>query len=165
MYGVLMIWFFHKNPKVVISFIKQLNNVYKKEACRNEVPLTIHWGRVHKYLGMTLDYTSKGKVRIDMQDYVKKLLEELPKSFEGAAVTPTANHLFQVSNDCKKLASKDAELFHHVVAQLLFLCNQSCPDLQTSVTFLSTRFKDLDDNDMKKIKRTILYLRGSLNLL
>ena len=35
-------------------------------------------GKILKYLGMTLDYSSKNKVKICMHEYVDKLLTELP---------------------------------------------------------------------------------------
>ena len=34
-------------------------------------------GKVHQYLGMQLDYSVKGKLKIDMVDYVKKSVEEI----------------------------------------------------------------------------------------
>ena len=43
-----------------------------------EAPLTITRGKVHDYLGMTLDYSEKGKVKIKMLDYVEKMLVDLP---------------------------------------------------------------------------------------
>ena len=32
-------------------------------------------GKVHKYQGMKLDFSVKGKLKVDMRDYVKKMLE------------------------------------------------------------------------------------------
>ena len=32
-------------------------------------------GKVHKYLGMTLDFTTKGQVKISMVDYVKEVVD------------------------------------------------------------------------------------------
>jgi len=33
-------------------------------------------GKVHDYLGMVFDFTTKGKVTVDMTDYVANMLEE-----------------------------------------------------------------------------------------
>ena len=70
---------------------------------------------------MTLDYSTDGKVIVDMRDYVNKLIEPLLTTFRGQLITPAANHLFDVDEHCEKLLKEDAEYFHHVVEQLLFL--------------------------------------------
>ena len=49
----------HVNPDMVTSFLTQLNNVFGKNA-----NITVTRGKVHDYLGMTLDYTKKGKVKV-----------------------------------------------------------------------------------------------------
>ena len=141
----------HVDENVVSAIIKDLNGKYGKEACGKDAPLTVLRGKKHKYLGMVLDYTNEGKVKIDMRDYLmKNVLAELPEGFSGTAVTPAGVHLFDVDENAEKLNSKDAELFHHVVAQLLFACKRGRPDLQTAVAFLTTRVKNPDVDDMKK---------------
>ena len=52
---------------------------------------------------MVLDYTSEGKVKIDMRDYLKKyVLADLLEEFSGTAVTPAGVHLFDVDKNAKK---------------------------------------------------------------
>ena len=53
--------FSHKDPNVNDKFIKWLNRTY---GSIGEVKVTR--GKIHEYLGMTLDYTKKGQVSIDM---------------------------------------------------------------------------------------------------
>ena len=88
----------------------------------NDCLLTICRGGTHNYLGITLDYTKPGKVAVDMTEYIHtKILSDLPDNFNGTAVTLVANHLFQINEECQKLDTAKSELFHHIVAQLLFL--------------------------------------------
>ena len=156
----------HVDEHVVTKLIEQLNDKYGKEACGKEVPLTVKRGKKHEYLGMVLDYTTEGKVRVDMRDYLKKnVLSELPEDFSGTAVTPAGIHLFDVDPNAEKLNKSDSELFHHVVAQLLFVCKRGRPDLQTAVAFLTTRVKNPDIDDMKKLKRAIAYVRETIELV
>jgi hypothetical protein len=129
-----------------------------------EAPLTVNRGKIHEYLGMTLDYSVKGKVTITMFDYIKKLLEELPSDMNGDAVTPAANHLFDISEKPELLEEEKSVLFHHNVAKLLFLCKRARPDLQTAVAFLCTRVKCPDTDDYKKLARTLKYLRATSDL-
>jgi hypothetical protein len=84
---------------------------------------------------------------------------------DGEAATAAANHLFKVSEEGDKLDEETAQLFHHNVAKLLFLCKHARPDLQTAVAFLSTRAKEPDQDDYKKLTtRTMKYLRGTIDL-
>ena len=56
---------------------------------------------MHYYLRMKLEYTTKGKVRIDMNEYLDNIMIELPEKYKGAAVTPAAIHLFEVNENAK----------------------------------------------------------------
>jgi hypothetical protein len=84
----------HVDPKVVNSVIGQLEEEFGKEA-----PLTITRGKVHDYLGMTIDYGTPGKVKITMINYIMNLLKDLPANMDGETVTAAANHLFEVNED------------------------------------------------------------------
>ena len=121
-----------------MKVIEQLKGKYETTPSGIVTPLTIHEGKTHDYLGMTLDYSIDGKVIINMRDYVKKLLDDLPSAFRDSATTPAANYLFEVNDACKELDKEDSDFFHHVVAQLLFLSKRGRPDLLTSVAFLTT---------------------------
>ena len=92
-------------------------------------------------------------------------MQHLVDGWEGTSITPAAEYLFKVNKDAKKFGSEAADHFHHVVAQLLFLCKRGCPDIQTGVDFLTTRVKGPDEDDLQKLKRVIKYLRGSKDLV
>jgi hypothetical protein len=78
-------------------------NSYGKEA-----PLTITRGKIHEYLGMTIDYSIKGKVQFTMIPYIKDMLSEAPNDMAGESATPAASHLFQVNEDAAKLDEETA---------------------------------------------------------
>eukprot|EP00957_Ditylum_brightwellii_P012963 979430-Ditylum_brightwellii.AAC.1 len=90
-----------------------------------------------------------------------KLLADFPEKFNVEAAMPAANHLFGVNDEAEKLKKEETELFHHLVAQLLFLCKRAQPDLQTIVLFLSTHVKSPDVDDKKKLQRTVWYLQAT----
>ena len=149
----------HVDSTVVDHILDELDLEFGKEA-----PITRNRGKVHDYLGMTLDYSKSGKVQIKMLDYVDKMLKKLPVDFRGEAATPAADHLFQVNEECAKVDEEKAQLYHHTVAKALFLCKRARPDLQTAVAFLSTRVREPDEDDYKKLKRMVQYLRATKNL-
>ena len=106
-----------------------------------------------------------------MYDFIDKMLDDLPPDMDGTARTPAAEHLFTVNPEPKPLTARTpaaehlftvnpepkplkeeiATMFHHNVAKILFLCKQVCPDLRTSVVFLSTHVKSLDEDHYKKL--------------
>jgi hypothetical protein len=117
---------------------------------------------IHEYLGMTLDYSEEGKVKIIMSKYIEEMLNELPSDMDGESATPAANHLFTVNEkDLVSLDEATAELFHTLTAKLLFLCKRARPDIQTAVAFLTTRVKSPDTDDYKKLARVMRYLRAT----
>ena len=74
----------HRDPAIVTRIIKKLQRAYGKVN-----PLTINRGKVHDYLGMTLDYGVKGKVIITMYDYIIKMLAEIPEEWGGTNCDPS----------------------------------------------------------------------------
>jgi Reverse transcriptase (RNA-dependent DNA polymerase) len=138
----------HKNADVVTQVIELLETEFGKEA-----PLTKMRGKVHEYLGMTIDYSEKGKVKFSMIDYVKNMLDGLPGDMDGESATPASNHLFEVNPEATKLDNDAFDMFHHNTAKLLFLCKRARPDTQTAVSFLCTRVKGPDVDDYQKLRR------------
>ena len=106
----------HEDPAVVTDIIWQLNNKYG--------PMVSTRGKVHEYLGMTINFSDIGKVKITMYDYVDKMISKLPTKMIGKSATPASNHLFEIRNDGdddQLLTPKLSEEFHHLVAKTLFL--------------------------------------------
>ena len=97
--------------------------------------LTVHRGKIHDYLGMDLDYTTPGKVRVSVIKYLAALLEEFPELIGGGAATPHAEHLFRVREDgeAKLLPEEQVLAFHNTVAQLLFASARARRDIQLPV--------------------------------
>ena len=66
---------------------------------------------------MTIDYSTKGKVKFTMIDYIKGMLDELPVDMEGTVPTHASSHLFEVNDDAEKLSNTMSEMFHHNTAK------------------------------------------------
>lgn len=63
----------HVNTKVKEGVVQAL-----KERHGKEVPLSVTRGKVHEYLGMTIDYSAPGTIEFSMPKYVKELLDGTP---------------------------------------------------------------------------------------
>jgi hypothetical protein len=87
----------HVATKAVSTMLGLVDARYGQEIVGGkQAPVTFTRGKVHDYLGMLLDYTEDGVVKIDMQEYLAKLLTDMPKRMDGTAKTPAAGHLFEV---------------------------------------------------------------------
>ena len=51
-----------------------------------------------------MDYSKRGEVKISMEGYLRRVLDNLPEVITGRSKTPAATHLFEVK-------SKEGKLF------------------------------------------------------
>ena len=52
----------------------------------NILKITITWGKIHKYLGMTINYSSSGKVIISIVDYIGSMINDTPLISSGVSL-------------------------------------------------------------------------------
>ena len=151
----------HQELEVLKGFAKSLNDEFGQET-----PITESYGKQHEYLGMKLDFAHRGEVMVTMVDYIKLILQDVPEDMKrGTAATPAGNHLFKVNEiDPEELCTEKAEVFVHIVMQLLYLSQRARPDIRTAVSFLCSRLNKPDQDDYKKLSRVVKYLRGTLDL-
>ena len=105
--------------------------------------------KVHDYLGMDLDYTKKGVLRVSMIKYLKKVFDNFLEQITSTSSSPAVDHLFKIceGDAVKVLPKEQAVNFHHTVAQLLFVSTRARPNISTAISFLSTRVKQPDEDD------------------
>ena len=137
--------------------------------------MQVHKGKVHAYVGMTLDYMYLGQVRITMIKHVNDIIETFKKaklkfnngfakvkskkrSSSSSQVTAAPKNLFVVNEECEALQDLDRESFHKVVAKSLYVAKRARPDIMTAISFLMKRVKEPDHDDWEKIEHMIKYL-------
>jgi len=132
----------HVDPTIVTSFLDWLAQRYDND----DKKLNVVRGHKHDYLGMNLDYSTSGAVQIDMIPYITKINDAFPEKNTGVQATPAGDRLFQVRppTEATFLSEEQARVFHHTTAQLLFL-SRVRRDIQTTVAFLTTHVKRLDN--------------------
>ncbi|MGA0888342.1 MAG: Ty1/Copia family ribonuclease HI [bacterium] len=150
----------HVAQKVNDKFLKWLNKSYGKIK-----PVTASRGKIHKYLGMTLDFTEKGKLKIRMDDYVERMIKEFPVQLKSTdtAMSPAANDVFELGKG-KELEKKQKEVFHSTVAKGIFLSKRARPDIHQAIAVLSTRVKEPNESDWNKLVRMMKYLNSTKKL-
>ena len=127
----------HVNAQVNNEFALWLNRMYGKHT-----PVKCTRGLIHDYLGMTLDFSEHGIVKVDMVDYIEGMLEDSLMSLgtKDTSPTPAAEDLFVVNDDVLLLRVQ-AELFHTIVTKGLFVCKRAHPDIHPAIAFLCTRVR------------------------
>jgi hypothetical protein len=145
----------HVDSTVNDEFLKWMNEKYGKHGA-----VTATRGNIHEYLGMTFDFTNKGKVVISMAEYMSRLVDEFPHQITKKAKLPAAEDLFGAGNG-KSLDKEQAKVFHTWVAKALFACKRARPDIHVAVTLLCTRVRDPNEDDWKKLIRLLEYINGT----
>eukprot|EP00804_Cyclotella_cryptica_P030821 CCRYP_015076-RE/>CCRYP_015076-RE protein AED:0.49 eAED:0.25 QI:0/-1/0/1/-1/1/1/0/834 len=132
----------------VTKLICYLRNIYGDK-------MTIERGGKRKYLGMNLDFTEPGVLQVDMSHYVKEILTDFPEKIEKTSPTPHSDSLFTVKeeDEAKLLPEEPAIQFHRTTAQLLFLSTRARKDIQTAISFLTTRVKKPAKTTGEKFER------------
>ena len=132
----------HRRSKVNNMMIKWLRQEYESIFEDGLGNMAVSRGKVHKYLGMTLDYTVCGQVQITMIDFLDKFLiafEEAEPKGGGTKTSAAPENLFRVDEDCKKLPQSKTVQFHNLVAKTLYDTKRARPDTCTAVAFLTMR--------------------------
>ena len=154
----------HVKKKVMDRMIKYLRQEYESIFEDGSGKMAVSRGKVHKYLGMTLDYTVRGQVKITMFSYIEEILTAFAKAEPKGAGTKSSaapENLFTVDEDCEKLQPNKAVEFHNIVAKTLYATKRARPDTCTSIAFLTTRVRTPDKDDWKKMVHLMKYVRGT----
>lgn len=170
----------HKMSKVIESTIEWLRRDYENIFEDGSGKMTVHRGKVHKYLGMTLDFNTKYQVKVTMTEYVEDIIlawDKASKATDEQGFTLVRNKkakkgrtsaapedLFKVNEDAEKLTPMKATIFHNIVAKALYLVKRARPDASVATAFLTTRVRAPDVDDWRKLEHLVEYLRSTKNM-
>jgi hypothetical protein len=160
----------HEHPKVVDETIDWLRAEYESIFEDGLGTMKIHRGKVHKNLGMTLDFSHKGQCIVTMHDYFDGILKAydatIDKHKDGFLSvmkqryeTPAPNNLFMVNEDCEKLPEDMAADFHTIIAKTLYVTKRARPNMCLSIAFQTTRVRAPNKDDWEKLRHLMEYLR------
>jgi ABC-type transport system involved in cytochrome bd biosynthesis, ATPase and permease components len=145
----------HKSQAIVDRMLKRLSDIYGD--------LSITRGSKHTFVGMDLEFKN-GEVTVGMESYLHESIEAFPEEINKKVNSPAASHLYNINPDAKKLPEHMREIFHSVVAKLLFVATRGRPDLQPTISFLTSRCHCADVDDWKKLKRLLCYIKDTIKL-
>jgi hypothetical protein len=145
----------HVDASVVTNIIEQIEQRFGK--------MTVKRGPEHVFLGMRIVYKDNGTAEITMRDYLEEAIAESRLDVTRTAATPARRDLFEIDANAKPLEKEGAEIFHSVVAKLLYVSLRARADILLAISFLCTRVSKSTTEDQTKLKRVLEYLKGTLH--
>ena len=112
----------HNIPNVVGKTITWIQEEYESIFEDRSGEITVHRGKVHNYLGMTLHYTEGGNVKVSMIYYIDEIIASFDKAEPrgcGIKTSPTPEDLYKADKECEKLSPEKAKIFHNILANTL----------------------------------------------
>ena len=112
----------------------------------------VYHGKKQEYLGINFNFSEKGKVKIDMCIYISNMVKDFREYIkkDDYAATPAGNNIYE-RDDSPELDKKRIEEFHTFVAKVLFACQRTRPDIHLAVAVLTTRVKNPNKTEWKKL--------------
>ncbi len=104
----------HSSGEAILQILRALKDIYGDNLAEST-------GKIHDYLGMTFDFSLQDEVKINMMQYILKVIAAFPEEIVRKAVTPAGNHRFKVREDGQKLNEEQMVAFHHTVSNYYLL--------------------------------------------
>jgi Reverse transcriptase (RNA-dependent DNA polymerase)/Zinc knuckle len=146
----------HISPAVVSDVIEKIEEKFGK--------MTVTRGDTHVFLGMNFTFNGDGTATISMKNYLEEAIIESKLDVTKTVTTPAQKHLFDIDETSPLLPKSEAELFHSVVAKLLYVSIRARPDILLAVSFLCTRVSKSTRQDQQKLLRLLQYISGTLDI-
>ena len=146
----------HKDPKVVDWLIAEIEKRHDK--------MTVTRGKKHVFVGMTIEFLGEGKVLIMLGDYLQECIDVSGIDVSEGAKTPATKNLFNVDESSPLLCKMKHDLFHHIVAKLLFVAKRARIDLALTIAFLCTRVSKSTEEDWGKLARLLKYIHSTIDM-
>lgn len=133
----------------------------KLENTMNKSFVAKNLGDAKQYLGIKITKSSDGFFEISQPNYIEKIIRE--NGLENC--NPSK---YPIDTGYHKLEDKNFLQSNHeyrsIIGSLLYLANNSRPDISVYVSILSRHVENPREVDMIEAKRIIRYLKGTMNL-
>jgi len=140
-----------KNEKAMVDLLEKIEKRFKI--------VKVVKGNTHFHLGMQIVFRD-GKVDLSMASMASKIVEVWGVN-DNISDTPHDDNLFRIDNKADKLPVDIKEKFHSSVQSCLYLSIKTRPDITCAVNFLTTRVREPNQDDLKKLMKLITYINGT----
>jgi hypothetical protein len=124
-----------------------------------------HQGKVHDYLGMIFKFSAKGKVMVNMIEYIKNIVTNFPEEITALKTSPAADHFLKCGKNWKLSHCRRSKQWHFII--LLPNCYSWVHAQGTTYSpqpLFTTREKSPDQDNWGKVKKVHGYLKGAVNM-
>ena len=119
--------------------------------------------KIHNFVGMDLDFKDDDTVGILTKDYIKDCIEVFGDNMSTVVNIPGKHDLFTVIDE-KTMSEERMDIFHHIVAKLLYVSKIARVDIDLTVSFLYTKVLKSTEEDWVKLRSLLHYLFGTLDM-
>ena len=126
--------------------------------------MTVTRGKSHNFVEMDLELKDDGTVGIIVKEYIKECIEVSGEKINTGVDTPGKYDLVTITDD-KTMCEERMEIFHHIVAKLLYVSKRARVDIDLAVSFLCTIVYKNTEEDWVKLRRLLHYLHGTLDII
>ena len=158
---------FHVDDVLSSHVLPQVNDQFynweqKKYGAIKEVE--VKRGKKFQFLRKMLDFSVPGECHVIQDEHIGNIINSFPEKFQKTQkeLTPCASNHYDKGKG--GLSEKEKEMFHSIVAQALFVSNRSRPDILPTVVVLSSRVRNPNEDDWKKLGKLVRYLNNTMDL-
>jgi len=101
---------------------------------------------------MEIDFIGDGMVKIDMKTYINDMIECFGEDVSRGATMPAQKDVFEINKMSSKLDEGKSDLFHTIMAKLLYISKRGRPDIQLAMAFLCTQVSCSTQQDWSKLQ-------------
>lgn len=141
----------HADPNVVTEVIDEIEPHWNG--------LTVERGKKLTFLGMDIEFNDDKTVSISTPEYLDQAIETFSEEVKGEVTSPANKTLFKVDEESLVLDRNRHDIFHSIVARLLWVMKRSRADLETAISFLCTRVSCSTEEDWEKMRRVLKFVK------
>jgi len=116
----------HKDPKVVKNVINEIKKYFGE--------LTVESGNAFNFLGMNIKIRNDKKIEIKMKNQIEEALDWFGENINEKPANPANKNLLNTDSNALELNQEKSDVFHSIVAKILYLCKRARPDIETAVS-------------------------------
>jgi len=147
----------HVDDTVVTDIIEKIEVKFGK--------MSVTRGKHYVFLGMDIAFNDDdGTVTNLMKEYLKEAIANSGMDASKVAPTPAKKDLFIVDDGSEQLDKQQGEIFHSIVAKLLYVSKRARTNAQLVIAFLCTRVSCSTEQDWKKLIQLLQYFNGTLDM-
>ena len=98
-----------------------------------------------------------------MKKHIQEAIEWYGENITECSANPANKRLFIADPNAINLDAERSDVFHSIVAKLLYVCKRTRPDVETAVAYLCTRVSKSTTCDWKKLRRVLAFLKYTID--